>query len=250
VIEGIKNVYQDISSELAEHGVEARNEPTNRGELFEALATAGIVLAFQKKGYDAVGSELDLSKTNQVPRRRPRQGSAVGREPDKEGLARWMNPVFTLTNDKHSVSIYREGVPFHQGKLRPDIVVYPARFEIHARKDVLLGDVVKAEWNNNMSGYRTYRGVATEQGPVCVGGEGDLKPILGLEVSTNKRANKLDKQLQFLRQLGCTSVGAVLDHEDPRDDPKHDAQVVQVMTYNSFKKTIQDFISRAVGGNR
>lgn len=211
-----ERVLADLSRSLGEEGVEIINKPPGRPERLESITLATLIGFSLRNGFAPADDRLDLSHTNHIPYRRVTQGSGVNQRAEISDILSWVSPIFEVVREQRSLSFFREGTPFLRSRDRPDLLVYPGTFDIDRRSDPFVGEHVTVSWEGECSGERRYKRETNANGPIAAEDQGDsLPPVLGMEVSLNKSCERLKEQLSLLRDLGCESVAALLEHENP-----------------------------------
>lgn len=246
------DVLADLARSLADRGVETVDHPTGRPERFESIALAGLVDRCLRNGFEPGDARLDLSRTNHIPYRRVTQGSGTNQRPDVDELVRWATPLFEVTRGQRTLSFFREGTPFLRSRERPDLLVYDAAFEIEPKSDPFAGEHIVVSWDGDRSGRRRYKRETDSNGPVVTQTRGDPPaPRLGLEVSLNKGCERLREQFGLLRDVGCETIAAVLEHENPcpPGDLPSGATVYTTEDERQFSRSLKQLSERILNGN-
>lgn len=191
---------------------------------------------------------VDMSITNAIPYRRVTQASHIGERVSRADLVRWATPIISLERRGKYLSVFRQGSPLLAGRERPDLLAYSARFEVEESDDNLMGQLVTVKWKGDCgAGYRLYSIICNSKGPICRRSNGERpSPVLGIEVSLDKKCDRLLEQVQVLKAAGSKAIHVFLTHQNPcpAGTLPNQARVHDVSSSNSFRLAI----AAAVGG--
>jgi len=223
-------------------GIDLARTPSKDSTLFESLVFGGLIIKWIKLGYRPTSRTLDMSITNTIPYRRITQASHIGERVSRADLVKWATPIMGLERQHEYLSVFRQGSPLLMGRERPDILVYNVRFEVEASEDLLMGQLVTVKWNGDREeGYRLYSVICNSEGPICRRSNGERpSPVLGIEISLDKKCDRLLEQVQVLKAAGSKAIHVFLAHQNPCPAgtmPKQ-VRVHNVSTSDSFRRAI------------
>jgi len=153
---------------------------------------------------------IDLSKTNALPYRAATRGSSEGVFVDPSDIINWLTPIVSIESPKGNYVIFREGTPFHKSRERPDILLYKSKIN-HSERINSLGEQVFTLSFCDDTKFIEYSTTCDSRGPVERLQSGNLpNPLLGIEISLNKSAKRLEEQINIMKSFGCLNTSSVI----------------------------------------
>ncbi len=195
---------------LQSQGVILENIPNHPDKLLESIVLCSLITNISTIMGGDLPKIIDLSKTNHMPYRAATRGSSEGVFIDSSDLMNWLTPIASVECSKGNYIIFREGTPFYRSRERPDILLYKARIN-HSERINALGEQLFSLSFGDDTKFIEYSTTCDSRGPVERLQSGDLpKPLLGLEISLNKSAKRLEEQINIMKSFGCLYTGSVI----------------------------------------
>jgi hypothetical protein len=198
------------SSILQSQGVIIENIPNHPDKLLESIVLCSLITNISIITGGDLPKIIDLSKANHMPYRAATRGSSEGVFVDSSDLINWLTPIVSIRSSKGNYVIFREGTPFYRSRERPDILLYKSTIN-HSEHINAVGEQVFTLSLSDNTKFIQYSTTCDSRGPVERLQSGNLpNPLLGLEISLNKSAKRLEEQISTMKSFGCLNTGSVI----------------------------------------